>query len=219
MQIAIDGPAGAGKSTVAKLLAEQLGIMYLDTGAMYRAVALGLKERGADLADRSQIVQLLPQIRVDVRYENGAQHTLLNGEDVSDQIRTAQMGQYASSVAVIPEVRHYLVEQQRSIALRDSIILDGRDIGSYVLPDADFKVFLTASPRARAERRLRDLEAQGEKCDLDELEQEIRARDERDMNREFAPLMHTPGEILVDTSDMTQDEVIARLSAIISDQR
>lgn len=217
MQIAIDGPAGAGKSTVARQLARELGYAYLDTGAMYRALAYGAMQRGIDTASPAQVRSVLSELQVDVAYDGqGVQHTLVNGVDVSEEIRSVQVGLGASAIAAIPEVRLYLVEQQRRIAQRGNIILDGRDIGSFVLPNAERKFFLTASIEARAERRCRDLEQRGEICDMEALRAQISERDAQDMNRSFAPLTHTADEILVDSSNMTQDEVVRFLAEAIS---
>lgn len=216
MKIAIDGPAGAGKSTVARQLAQELGCAYLDTGAMYRAIAYGAAKRGVDIRDDAQVLGVLPELSVDVKYDpDGQQRTFLNGQNVSEEIRSTKCGWGASVIATIPEVRLYLAEQQRRIAEREDIILDGRDIGSFVLPDADFKFFLTASVDARAERRYRELAERGETCDLDTLRTQIAERDAQDMNREFAPLTHSEGEILVDTSNMTQDQVVRFLANTI----
>lgn len=209
MQIAIDGPAGAGKSTVARAVAKRLGYTYLDTGAMYRALALGVSRLGIEPADRAAVISALPQLTIDVTYDaDGQQHTWCSGTDVSAEIRTAQAGSAASAIALIPEVRLHLVEEQRKIAERSNVVMDGRDIGSYVLPNAQFKFFVTASVKARAKRRALELEERGETCDLHALERDIMERDRQDMERDFAPLTHTDGEILVDTSDMTQEQVV-----------
>ncbi|MBQ4289001.1 MAG: (d)CMP kinase [Clostridia bacterium] len=207
-QIAIDGPAGAGKSTVAKALSERLNINYMDTGAMYRTVALGMIRKGVDLSDREQILSVLDDLHIEVVYENRVQKVLLNGEDVSGSIRTPEVSMGASTVAVVPEVRIKLVELQRETAERFDIVMDGRDIGTYVLPDAKVKFYITASSRERARRRARDLDAQGIAYDLDELEKEIIKRDEQDMNREFAPLKVAEDAIYLDTSNMSIEEVI-----------
>ena len=207
-QIAIDGPAGAGKSTVAKALSERLNINYMDTGAMYRTVALAMIRKGVDLSDREQILSVLDDLHIEVVYENRVQKVLLNGEDVSGSIRTPEVSMGASTVAVVPEVRIKLVELQRETAERFDIGMDGRDIGTYELPDAKVKFYITASSRERARRRARDLDAQGIAYDLDELEKEIIKRDEQDMNREFAPLKVAGDAIYLDTSNMSIEEVI-----------
>ena len=207
-QIAIDGPAGAGKSTVAKALSEKLGFNYMDTGAMYRTMALGLIRQGTDLSDRDEIAEKTGDIDIKVIYEDGIQKMLLDGEDVSGLIRTPEISMGASTVATVPEVRLRLVELQRETASQFDIVMDGRDIGTYVLPDAGVKFYITASSRERARRRAKDLDAQGIGYDLDELEKEIIKRDEQDMNREFAPLKVAEDAIYLDTTDMTIDEVI-----------
>ncbi len=207
-QIAIDGPAGAGKSTVAKALSERLNINYMDTGAMYRTVALGLIRMDVDLKDCEAVRNHLPELDIQVVYENRVQKVLLNGEDVSSLIRTPEVSMGASTVAVIPEVRIRLVELQRETASRFDVVMDGRDIGTYVLPDSPVKFYITASSRERARRRAKDLDAQGIGYDLDELEKEIIRRDEQDMNREFAPLKVAEDAVYIDTTEMSIEEVV-----------
>ncbi len=211
--IAIDGPAGSGKSTVAKRLAADLGILHLDTGAMYRACALKALEAGIDMNDERAIVDLMRDVSIDVEFKGGVQRTLLDGEDVSDKIRMPEVSMAASAVSKHPSVRMHLAEKQRAIANKMSCVLDGRDIGTFVLPDADFKFYLTATPEVRAHRRFEELRRKGIEVDFEKLKEEIVARDEQDMNREIAPLKLAKDATLVDTSEMTIDEVVAFLKA------
>jgi len=215
IQIAIDGPAGAGKSTIAKAVAKKLDILYLDTGAMYRALALFAFSRGVDPNDGPAAVALLPEAEITVRYENGGQRTLLNGRDVSDEIRTPAISKGASDISVHPPVRVRLAELQRQVARETDVVMDGREIGTFVLPDAPHKFFVTASPRIRAQRRLLEMQARGEEADLDELEAAILARDHRDSTREFAPLRQAEDAVVLDTTELTIDEAVnAVLSAL-----
>ncbi len=209
--IAIDGPAGSGKSTVAKALAKDYHILYLDTGAMYRACALKALEEGIDPGDEVAVLALMRDVKLDVVYENGVQKTLLDGRDVSEEIRKNEVSMASSTVSKHASVRMHLVEKQREIAGRMSCVLDGRDIGTFVLPDADFKFYLTASPDVRAKRRYDELKARGAEVDFEKLKEEIVRRDEQDMNREFAPLKRAEDAVLIDTSDMTADEVVAAI--------
>ena len=208
LAIAIDGPAGAGKSTIAKEISKRLGIIYLDTGAMYRAVGLNVLWHDADCKDREAVIALLPETKVEVVYEEGMQKIYLCGRDVTDLIRTPQVSAAASDVAVIPEVRRKLVELQREIAQNQSVVMDGRDIGTYVLPGADFKFFVTASAKERAKRRYLELCAKGYDKPVEEIEQEIIERDRNDSSRDFAPLKQAEDAILVDTTHMGVEEVI-----------
>ena len=206
--IAIDGPAGSGKSTVAKRIAHDCNILYLDTGAMYRACALKVLEKGIDLEDEAAIVDLMRDVKLDVVYEDGVQKTLLDGKDVSAEIRRNEVSMASSTVSKHASVRMHLVEKQREIAGRMSCVLDGRDIGTFVLPDADFKFYLTATPDVRARRRYNELRAKGAEVDFEKLKEEIIRRDEQDMNRAFAPLKQAEDAVLIDTSEMTIDEVV-----------
>lgn len=208
--IALDGPAGSGKSTIAKALAAAYDILYLDTGAMYRACALFLKRRNISPEDVAAAEKAIDEADIGVRYEDGTQHTLLNGEDVSKEIRKNEISMLASSVAKLGLVREKMVQKQRKIAGEQSCVLDGRDIGTAVLPDAPFKFFITAKPQVRAERRLNELKEKGETgIDLAALTREIEARDEQDRNRKISPLRQAADAVLVDTSDMTVEETVA----------
>ncbi|MDO4298663.1 MAG: (d)CMP kinase [Lachnospiraceae bacterium] len=209
--IAIDGPAGAGKSTIAKRAAKELGFLYVDTGAMYRAIALGLLRKGTDIESEADLSESLKEIEVSLDYEDGVQQVYLNGENVSDQIRTEEVSNMASASASKPEVRAKLTELQRGIASRQSVLMDGRDIGTVILPNAQLKIYLTASVETRAQRRYQELNLKGENCSLEEIEKDIRERDFRDMNREAAPLRQAEDAVLIDSSHMTIDEVVAMI--------
>lgn len=209
--IAIDGPAGSGKSTVAKLLANDCHILYLDTGAMYRACALAALRAGLDVADEVQVCELMCDLALSVVYRDGVQHTLLGDEDVSALLRSPEVSMAASTISRHPSVRLKMVEKQREIAGKMSCVLDGRDIGTFVLPDADFKFYLTASPEVRAKRRYDEMVARGEQVDFEALKRDIAARDEQDSTRALAPLKKADDAILIDTSDMTVDEVLDTL--------
>lgn len=213
--IALDGPAGSGKSTVAKMLASDYHILHLDTGAMYRACALKALRMGVSPKDRAAIDRILPDLNIAVEYKDGTQHTLLDGEDVSRAIRENAVSMAASDISAHPSVRVKMVEMQRSIARNMSCILDGRDIGSVVLPNAKYKFFLTADSEVRAMRRFQELSARGEIVDFDRLHEEIKARDKQDSEREFAPLTCANDAVLVDTSNKTIEEVVATIKAMI----
>lgn len=201
INIAIDGPSGAGKSTLAKRLAQELNFVYVDTGAMYRTVSLYAYRKGVDKSDSETIKSLLPEIHMDMIYgEDGTQQMLLNGENVSGLIRTSEISMYTSAVSAIPEVRAFLLEQQRALGRTKSILMDGRDIGTVVLPDAQIKIYLTAAPEARAERRWKELVEKGEQITLDEVLKDVIQRDENDMNRPVAPLRQAEDAVLVDTT-------------------
>jgi len=207
--IAIDGPAGAGKSTIAKKIAKQMGFVYVDTGAMYRAMALFFIRQGIDGHDRETIASLCPSIRVSLSYdEEGRQQVFLNGENVTPYIRDEEVGKMASVTSAIPEVRAALLDLQRNMALTSDILMDGRDIGTHVLPDASLKIYLTASPSVRAKRRYDELCEKGIPCDLAQIEQDIIKRDEQDMGREIAPLRQAEDAVLLDSSEMTIEEVV-----------
>lgn len=207
--IAIDGPAGAGKSTIAKLIASRLGFIYVDTGAMYRAMALHFLRQGIDGRDIASIEAECPHIRVSLTYnEQGEQQVLLNGENVTPYIRTEEVGNMASVTSAIPAVRAALLDLQRGMAENSDVLMDGRDIGTHVLPNAFLKIYLTASAAVRAKRRYNELLSKGETCKLEDIENDIRQRDYQDMNREIAPLRQAEDAILVDSSDMTIEEVV-----------
>lgn len=218
MNIAIDGPAGSGKSTIARILSHKLGFIYVDTGAMYRAIALYCLRQGLKAEEEEKIERLLPQIEVSIAYEEGNQVVYLNGENVSDQIRTPQVSAMTSPVAAYGPVREKLLELQRRLAQENDVVMDGRDIGTHVLPDAELKIYLTASVETRALRRYKELEEKGDKTPLSEIEESIRQRDERDMNREIAPLKQAEDAYFLDSSDLTIDEVVAKIEALVKER-
>lgn len=215
-QIAIDGPSGAGKSTVAKALAARLGIVYVDTGALYRTVGYYVRSRGVDPHNAQEVEALLPQIRLELRYENGTQQVYLNGEAMGDRIRTPEMSMYASAVSAIPAVRNFLLDTQRSIAKANSVVMDGRDIGTVILPNADVKIYLTASDECRAMRRYEELKAKGIDTDYESVLADMLERDRNDSNRAVAPAVAAPDAIVFDNSGMQPDECIAGLMTVIS---
>ena len=218
-QVAIDGPAGAGKSTIARRVAAELGFLYIDTGAMYRALGLYFADRNIPLDDESAVEEHLPGADITLQLIGGEQHVFLNGEDVNGRIRTEEAGMAASKVSTYHAVREKLVECQQKIAGSLDVVMDGRDIGTVVLKDAPLKVFLTASPEIRARRRLLDLEKRGQTADLDEIEKDIRARDEQDMNRKESPLRQAEDAVLLDSSDLTIEEVAKRILELVSERR
>ena len=217
--VAIDGPAGAGKSTIAKRVAKQLGFIYVDTGAMYRAMALYLLKNNVDKEDQEAIGSKCQDADISIRYENGEQIVLLNGENVNGFIRTEEVGNMASVSSANPKLRVKLVELQKKLAAQADVIMDGRDIGTCVLPNADVKVYLTASSAVRAMRRFKELEAKGVECDLAQIEADIIDRDHRDMTREHSPLKQAEDAILVDSSDMTIDEVVEKICALAKEKQ
>jgi len=206
--VAIDGPAGAGKSTIAKLVAKEKGYIYVDTGAMYRGLAIHFIKKGLKAEDIKGIVEACKDAEVSIVYENDVQQIYLNGENVTAMLRTEEVGNMASKTSAIPAVREKLLELQRTLAREKNVIMDGRDIGTNILPNADVKIYLTASVETRATRRYKELLEKGENCVYEEIAQDIKERDERDMNREIAPLKQAEDAILVDSSEMTIDEVV-----------
>lgn len=216
--VAIDGPAGAGKSTIARAAAAQLGFVYVDTGALYRTIGLAVCRRGIDGTDVPGILATLSEIQVGLTYQDGAQHVLLDGEDVSDAIRTPQISTYASQVSSVPEVRAYLLDLQRDLARRQSVIMDGRDIGTVILPDAKVKIFLTASPEKRAARRCAELREKGQDVTVEGILADMERRDALDASRAVAPLKQAEDAVLVDTSDLTLEQSIEAVLTVIRDK-
>jgi len=217
ISIAIDGPAGAGKSTIAKIVAKRININYLDTGAMYRAVALKALVKWDWIKDPEQIIPMLSSTNLSVSYERERQLVYVDGKDVTDLIRSPQVSIAASDIAVIPEVRMKLVEIQRELAQRYSLVVDGRDIGTYVLPNADKKFYLTATIDERARRRWLELIDRGYTLDINEIKKDLEKRDMNDMNRSFAPLRKAEDAILIDTTDKTIEEVVDEVCSHLSD--
>ena len=209
--VAIDGPAGAGKSTIAKRIARRLGYIYVDTGAIYRAMAYYLIQNQVDAADQEAIAAACQHADISICYQDGEQVVLLNGENVNAYLRTEAVGNMASVSSVVPEVRKKLVELQQKLARETDVVMDGRDIGTVVLPDADVKVYLTASVETRAKRRFLELQEKGEPADLAKIAADIEDRDYRDMHRDISPLRQAEDATLVDSSDMTIDQVVERI--------
>lgn len=217
-EIAIDGPAGAGKSTIAKRVAEKLGLIYVDTGAMFRAIALYMMEKCVKSNEIDKVKEELNNIRLDIVYENGEQQIILNDENVSRLIRNPEISKAASSFAQVPEVRERLLMLQRELASKRPVVMDGRDIGTKVLPSAAVKIFLTADVRVRAERRYKELTEKGEKVNLEDIMSDIKSRDEQDMNRKVSPLVQADDAVLVDTSSLSVDEVVDAIIKIACDK-
>ncbi|MBP5266662.1 MAG: (d)CMP kinase [Lachnospiraceae bacterium] len=218
INLAIDGPAGAGKSTIAKKLAKELGFVYVDTGAMYRSMGLYFLRKGVDGKDEAAIKAGCPEIQVSIQYENNEQQVLLNGENVSGLIRTEEVGKMASTISAYGFVRDTLTELQRNLAKTQNVIMDGRDIGTCILPNADVKIYLTASVECRATRRYKELLGRGVEANYDEIAADIAKRDEQDMNREVAPLKQAEDAVLVDSSDMNIDEVVEAIRKIYQEK-
>lgn len=206
--VAIDGPAGAGKSTIAKLVAKEKGYIYVDTGAMYRGLAIHFLDKGIQPQETEKVIEACKDAEVTIAYEDAVQHVYLNGKDISSRLRNEEVGNMASVTSAIPEVRKKLLELQQNLAKTQNVIMDGRDIGTCVLPHADVKVYLTASVETRAKRRYQELQEKGEDCNLEEIAHDIEERDRRDMTREIAPLKQAEDAVLVDSSHMTIAEVV-----------
>ena len=213
--VAIDGPAGAGKSTIAKLISREMGYIYVDTGAMYRAMAVYFSKNKVNPEDESAINEAVKNVDIKIEYQNGEQQVILNGENVTGLLRTEETGNMASKTSKYKEVRIKLVELQRELAKTTDVVMDGRDIGTTVLPDAFVKIYLTASSDARAKRRYDELVAKGEQCDLSAIKEDIEKRDYQDMHREISPLKQAEDAVLLDTSDMNIEQVVAAMRDII----
>ncbi len=216
--VAIDGPAGAGKSSVARAAAKQLGFIYVDTGALYRAVALAAVRCGTDVHDAKSLEELLSSVRISLRFIDGTQAVFIGDEDVSDSIRTPQVSMAASEVSAVPQVRAHLFDLQVNMAKTNNVIMDGRDIGTVVLPNAQVKIFLTASAEVRAKRRVAQLEEKGERVSYDSILSDIRKRDAQDTNREIAPLRPAEDAVLIDTSDCTFDESVEKILQVVRER-
>ena len=219
VSVAIDGPSGAGKSTAAKNLAKKMGYIYVDTGAIYRTVGLAAQYANVDSKDAAGVIALLPDVHIDIDYDaDGTQMMLLNGQNVSKEIRTPRSSIYASDVSAIPEVRAFLMDMQRDMAKKHSVVMDGRDIGTVVLPNADVKVFVTASAEERARRRCRELEEKGNPTPYEEVLRDIEYRDQQDSTRAVAPLKPAEDAVMLDNSDLTAEQTLAALVAIVEEK-
>ncbi len=218
ISIAIDGPGGAGKSTIARTLAKDMGYLYVDTGALYRAIGLYARRNGAAPGDTDRVTALLPDIQLDLRWVEGIQRVYLNGEDVSEEIRLPEISMAASDVSAMVPVRDFLLELQRGMARKHHVVMDGRDIGTVVLPDAQVKIFLTADPEERARRRCRELEEKGLPGDFQQVLAELRQRDQQDQNRAAAPLRQAEDAVLADTTGLTLEESLALVKRIVKER-
>ena len=214
--IAIDGPAGAGKSTIAKMVSKDLSFIYVDTGAMYRGIALYLLTNQVDVADIEAVKKALTEINLSIEYQQGEQQVMLNGENVSDRIRREEVGNMASKAAALPPVREKLLELQRNLARENDVVMDGRDIGTNILPKAQLKIYLTASTDTRADRRYKELTEKGISCRLEDIKADIEQRDYQDMHREIAPLIQAEDAVYLDSSDLTIEEVVAKIKSLVT---
>ena len=217
-QIAIDGPSGAGKSSLAKAVAKELGIVYVDTGALYRTIGYYVTQKGLDPKDATAVEGVLPEVRIELKFENGTQYVYLNGENLGDKIRRPEISMAASAVSAIPAVRAFLLETQKSIARTHSVIMDGRDIGTVILPEADVKIFLFASDEARAMRRTKELAEKGMTANYEDVLREMRQRDAQDRGREVAPAIPAPDAIMFDNSELTVEGSVAKLLEIVRER-
>jgi cytidylate kinase len=218
MQIAIDGPSGAGKSSIAKAVAAKLGFVYVDTGALYRTIGYYVTQKGLDPKNATAVEGVLPEIRIELKFENGTQYVYLNGENLGDKIRRPEISMAASAVSAIPAVRAFLLETQKSIARTHSVIMDGRDIGTVILPEADVKIFLFASDEARAMRRTKELAEKGMTANYEDVLREMRQRDAQDRGREVAPAIPAPDAIMFDNSELTVEGSVAKLLEIVRER-
>ncbi len=218
MNVAIDGPAGAGKSTIARAAAKELGFVYVDTGALYRAIGVYSLRCASDTKNPEAVANTLPHIRVELQFQDGVQHVLLNGEDVSEEIRTPQASMAASDVSAVPAVRQFLFDLQRDIAAKNDCIMDGRDIGTVVLPHAEVKIFLTASPEARAMRRFKELQEKGATDTYETVLADLKQRDYNDSHRAVAPLKPAADSVLVDTSALTLPQSVEKVLEVIKEK-
>ena len=218
IQIAIDGPGGAGKSTISRAVAAKMGIVYVDTGALYRTVGYFVRSRDVDPHDAEGVGALLPEIAIEVRYLDGAQHVFLNGEDLGDRIRTPEMSMYASAVSAIPAVRAFLLETQKDIARKNSVIMDGRDIGTVILPNADVKIYLTASAECRARRRYDELIAKGQTVSFEDVLREMNERDTADSTRESAPAQAAADAVVLDNTGLTLDQSVDAIIRLVEEK-
>lgn len=219
MRIALDGPSGAGKSTVAKALAKEMGIIYVDTGALYRTVGLYVRNKGLDKMDTPNIISCLDEISLGMEFVNGEQIITLNGEKIGNEIRTGEIAMYASAVSAIPEVRAFLLETQRKIARENDVVMDGRDIGTVIIPDAEVKIFMVASPEARAKRRFIELQAKGEDCTYESVLADIITRDTNDSTRKTAPAIPAKDAVHLDNSDLNIEETVQKVIEIIESKQ
>lgn len=219
IRIAIDGPSGSGKSTLAKAVAKELGIIYVDTGALYRTVGYSVYLNGKDPHDHAQVESVLPNTKIELRYENGSQRVILNGEDLGDKIRMPEMSMYASAVSSIPAVRAFLLEMQKSMARENSVVMDGRDIGTIIIPDADIKIFLTASNETRAKRRTLELQQKGVDARYEDVLADMIQRDKNDKNRDIAPAIPADDAIIFDNSVMTVEDSLKEIVRLVNERK